>query len=56
MCRCIACNTVLEPNEIIWDEERGEHEDMCKVCKDVVLDTLVTQEYLFEDLTNDFEE
>jgi len=35
--RCKLCDTPLLPHEVVWDEERGEHEEFCKVCQKVEL-------------------
>ncbi len=32
MSRCVVCNKVLRPEEIIWKPEIGEHEDHCAAC------------------------
>lgn len=36
--RCKACNAVMSSSEIIWREEEGVHEDLCKRCRDTVTD------------------
>jgi hypothetical protein len=30
--RCKSCESLLEEDEIIWDEERGGHEELCRLC------------------------
>lgn len=32
MSRCIVCNAILQPDEIIWKPEIGEHETHCSKC------------------------
>ena len=34
--RCKACNAVLEPSEIIWNEKTKEHEELCKSCREIL--------------------
>ena len=34
--RCKACNNILSGTEIIWDEEKQEHEFLCRYCRDIV--------------------
>jgi MinD superfamily P-loop ATPase len=36
--RCKACDSTLEPSEIIWQEHRQQHEDLCKNCRDCLND------------------
>mgnify|MGYP001549578160 CR=1 FL=1 len=31
--RCKACDNILEDKEIVWYEERQEHEEFCSSCK-----------------------
>ena len=31
--RCKCCNNVLEETEIIWYEDRLDHEDFCVMCR-----------------------
>lgn len=31
--RCKACNAILLPAEIIWDEGRLTHEELCRKCR-----------------------
>jgi len=35
--RCKACDSSMTPNEIIWDEERQEHEELCLSCRKFLL-------------------
>lgn len=37
MSRCKLCDNVMKPNEIIWRAERGQHEDLCRQCRKLVL-------------------
>ena len=30
--RCKSCDAVMEPEEIIWRPDRGEHEELCRSC------------------------
>ena len=36
--RCKACDIVMSSSEIIWREEEGIHEDLCKRCRNLVTD------------------
>lgn len=31
--RCKACDSPLLPREIIWDDDRKEHEELCSKCR-----------------------
>lgn len=44
--RCRACNDVMQETDIIWDEERGQHEDLCGPCRLAVLDAMIETETL----------
>lgn len=38
--RCKACNEIMSEKEIVWYEERGEHEEFCSGCKTELFETL----------------
>ena len=38
--RCKSCNEIMTENEIVWYEERKEHEEFCSSCKAVLFDLL----------------
>ena len=54
--RCRACDAVLTENEIVWDEERQAHDDLCYICKGIIADaeyeevSSVYKEDTFDDL------
>ncbi len=35
--RCKACNDVLQENEIVYDTDRENHEELCKNCQEAIL-------------------
>jgi len=40
MSRCKACDAVLEPHEIIWYPDRGEHETCCYKCRNALYEDM----------------
>jgi hypothetical protein len=34
--RCKACDSIMDANEILWDEEQKQHEELCRRCRDAV--------------------
>lgn len=36
--RCKCCDKAMDEHEIIWYEDRQEHEDMCVSCRHTVLE------------------
>ena len=38
--RCKCCNEIMTEAEIIWYEERKEHEEFCASCKSKLFDDL----------------
>ena len=38
--RCKSCNEIMTENEIVWYEERKEHEEFCSSCKAILFDLL----------------
>ena len=38
MSRCKACDAILNKYEMEWDDETKQHDDMCYVCRGIVLD------------------
>lgn len=36
--RCKACQHIMEPEEIVWYPERGEHEELCRKCLRCLID------------------
>lgn len=46
--RCKACDKIMEDTEIIWDEERKEHEELCSKCLKIIND-LDKEEFVDEE-------
>jgi len=40
--RCRACDSCLNPDEIIWIPDRMTHENLCKVCRHIIHEALVS--------------
>jgi hypothetical protein len=38
MCRCKSCDSILEESEIVWIEEKQQHEDLCRCCRKIIFD------------------
>ena len=53
--RCKACNEVLEDYEIIWDEEKKTHEDLCTTCRGMVYEELESI-HITKEVENEVEE
>jgi len=42
---CVCCDRPLKPEEIIWIPERGVHEDLCKICRKIVQESLLYSDF-----------
>jgi hypothetical protein len=42
--RCLACDAIMKPEEIIWRDEKHSHEDLCRVCRKSVQDSLLVSD------------
>ena len=47
--RCTACDKPLDPEEIIWHEDRRQFEECCAVCKEIAFASLGLQGYLSDE-------
>lgn len=50
--RCKACNEILTEKEIIWDEERGEHEEFCLCCRIKMFEYMQPEDIMSTDVTD----
>jgi len=42
--RCRECNAIMEGHEMIWYEDRGEHENSCFICRTRALEDALNEE------------
>jgi len=54
--RCLACDAVMKPEEIIWIETRKTHETLCRVCRKSINDTSIfhIEDESVEDYCDDY--
>jgi len=56
--RCLSCDSVMKPEEIIWIPDRKTHETLCRVCRRSLVDsqTIFHVEDELEDIENDWDD
>jgi hypothetical protein len=54
--RCKACDVVMTEQEIIWDPDKGVHEDLCKRCRAAAEDEELSLSYLEDEDIGYFDE
>ena len=54
--RCKACDVVMTEQEVIWDPDKGVHEDLCKRCRAAAEDEELSLSYLEDEDIGYFDE